>query len=118
MRNYSRGLFGRGPPPPSQARSQSRTSEALEVINEAEALTERFEERPWCAVELNRLRGVFLATLGAEETHIAASFREAIRIAKAQKCISLETRSEATYAEYNRQHAGVSEGRVFRLPLW
>jgi predicted ATPase len=44
----------------------NRTSEALEAISEAEALAERSEERCWCA-ELQRLRGVFLATLGAED---------------------------------------------------
>jgi len=32
--------------------------------------------------ELHRLRGVFLTAMGAEETHIEASFSEAIRIAK------------------------------------
>ena len=69
-----------------------RTSEALEAINEAETLAERFEQRAWCA-ELHRLRGVFLAALGADETQIEASFCEAIRIAKEQKSISTgETR--------------------------
>jgi predicted ATPase len=34
-----------------------RISEALEVLNEAEALAERFEQRWWSA-ELHRLRGV------------------------------------------------------------
>jgi hypothetical protein len=92
-------------------------SEALEVIKEAEALIERFELRWWSA-ELHRLRGVFLATMGAEETQIAASFREAIRIAKEQKSISLEKRAEATYAEYRRQKANASGGRGIRLPLW
>ena len=53
--------------------------------------------------ELHRLRGVFLATLGAEETKIEASLCEAIRIAREQKSISLEKRAEATYAEYCRQ---------------
>ena len=42
-----------------------RTSEALEAIKEAEALVERSEERWWCA-ELHRLRGVFLAAMGAD----------------------------------------------------
>ena len=93
-----------------------RTSEALEAISEAEALVERFEERRWCA-ELHRLRGVFLAAMGAEETQIEASFCEAIRIAKRQKSVSLEKRAEATYAEYRRQKAGVLGGRGFRLPL-
>src|SRR6516162_6182391 len=50
-----------------------RNSEALEAISEAEALAERSEERWWCA-ELHRLRGVFLATLGADEIQIEASF--------------------------------------------
>ena len=50
-----------------------RTSEALEAISEAEGLVERFEDRHWCA-ELHRLRGVFLATIGADEAQIEASF--------------------------------------------
>jgi hypothetical protein len=93
------------------------TSEALEAINEAEALTERFEQRYWRA-ELHRLRGVFLTALGADETQIEASFCEALRIAKEQKSVSLEKRAEATYAEYRRQKASESGGRGFRLPLW
>ena len=94
-----------------------RTSEALEAINEAEALAERFQNRYHCA-ELHRLRGVFLAAMGAEETQIEASFCEAIRIAKEQKSVSLEKRAEATYAEYRRQKASDSGGHGFRLPLW
>ena len=94
-----------------------RTSEALETINEVEALAERFENRYWSA-ELHRLRGVFLAALGAEETQIEASFSEAIRIAKEQKSVSLEKRAEATYAEYLRQKASASGERGLRLPLW
>ena len=54
-----------------------RTSKALEAIRDAKAHVERSEERWWCA-ELHRLRGVFLATLGAEETQIEASFCAAI----------------------------------------
>ena len=94
-----------------------RTSEALEAIAEAEAWVERSEERWWCA-ELHRLRGVFLTALGADETHIEASFCEAIKIAKEQKSVSLEKRAEATYAEYRRQKASELGGRGFRLPLW
>jgi serine/threonine protein kinase/tetratricopeptide (TPR) repeat protein len=93
-----------------------RPSEALETISEAETLVERREERCWCA-ELHRLRGMFLATMGADETKIEASLCEAIRIAREQKSISLEKRAEATYAEYRRQKASASEGRGFRLPL-
>jgi tetratricopeptide (TPR) repeat protein len=91
-----------------------RTSEALEAINEAEAIAERFEDRS-CSAELHRLRGVLLATLGADEAQIEASFCAAIRIAKQQKSVSLEKRAEATYAEYRRRKA-LGEHR-FRLPL-
>ena len=52
--------------------------------------------------------------MGADETQIEASFCEAIRIAKEQKSVSLATRAEATYAEYRRQKASVSERR--RIP--
>jgi tetratricopeptide (TPR) repeat protein len=92
-----------------------RTSEALEAIDEAEALAERFEHRIPLS-RLHQLRAVFLAALGADETQIEASFCEAIRIAKEQKSVSLEKRAEATYAEYRRQKACGSGGR-FRLPL-
>src|SRR6202008_1006734 len=81
-----------------------RTSEALEAINEAEALAERFEQREWGA-ELHRLRGRFFGTWGTEESQIEASFCSAIRIAREQKSISLATRAEASYAEYRRQKA-------------
>jgi tetratricopeptide (TPR) repeat protein len=93
-----------------------RASEALETINEAVAIAERFEHG-YCSAELHRLRGVFLAALGAGETQIEASFCEAIRIAKEQKSVSLEKRAEATYAEYRRQKASALGGRGFRLPL-
>ena len=94
-----------------------RTSEALEAINEAVAIAERFEHS-YCSAELHRLRGVFLATLGAEELQIEASFCKAIRIAKEQKSVSLEKRVEATYAEYRRQKAAGALGdHGIRLPL-
>ena len=79
-------------------------SEALEAVTEALAWVERSEERWWSA-ELHRLRGVFLATLGADEAQIEASFCAAISTAKQQKSVSLEKRAEATYAEYRRQKA-------------
>jgi serine/threonine protein kinase len=94
-----------------------RASEAFETINEAEALAERFEQRSFLA-ELHRLRGVFLAAMGADETQIQVSFCKAIRIAKEQKSVSLQKRAEATYAEYRRQKASASGGRGFRLALW
>jgi predicted ATPase len=88
----------------------NRTSEALEAIREAEALAERLKERWWCA-GLHRRHGVFLTAMGAEQTQIEASFGEAIRIAKEQKSISLQKRTEATYAEYRRHKASASGER-------
>ena len=79
-----------------------RTSEALEAVTEAQALAERYEVGWWYA-ELHRLRGVFLARLGADKTQIEASFREAIRIAKQQKAVSVEKHAVASYAEYRCQ---------------
>jgi hypothetical protein len=93
-----------------------RTSEALEAINEAVAIAERFEHG-YCSAGLHRLRGVFLATLGPDEPQIEASFCEAIRIAKEQRSVSLEKRAEETYAEYHRQKTSASGGRGFRLHL-
>jgi tetratricopeptide (TPR) repeat protein len=93
-----------------------RTSEALEAIDEAEALAERIELRGMFS-RLHRLRGVFLATVGAEETEIEASFCEAIRIAREQKSVSLLKRAEGAYAEYRSQKRNASGGRGCRLPL-
>src|SRR5260370_42346625 len=81
-----------------------RTSEALEAINEAEALAERFEQRHLSA-ELHRLRGVFLAATGGDETQIEASFRETIKTAKEQKSVSLEKRAETTNTKNPSQKA-------------
>jgi hypothetical protein len=93
-----------------------RTFEALAAVKEAQVLAERFENRIYYA-PLNRLRGLLLAAMGADEAQIEASFCKAIRIAKEQKSIELEKRAETTYAEYRRQKASGSGGRGFRLPL-
>jgi hypothetical protein len=91
--------------------------EALDAITEAEAVVERREERWWSA-ELNRLKGVFLTAMGAEETQIEASFREAI---------STRTEAEVGFARETRRRnlRGIPSPksepvrrRGFRLPLW
>jgi hypothetical protein len=76
-----------------------RTSEAIEAIREAEGLVEKFGERLWRA-DLHRLRGVLLATAGADGTEIEASFCAAINTAWEQRSIPLARRAEASYAEY------------------
>ena len=95
-----------------------RTSDALQAIRKAEAIVEITGGR-FMSSELHRLRGVFLAAVGVDDTKIEASFCETIRIAREQKSISLTKRAEATYAEY-RQRKGKASGlggRGFRLPL-
>jgi predicted ATPase len=90
----------------------NRTPEALGALKEAEAVAQRTEERE-CFAELHRLRGVFLAAIGADEAQIEASFCAAIKIATEQKSISLAKRAEASYAEYRRQKASGLGGRGF-----
>jgi hypothetical protein len=75
-------------------------------------MAERSEGRWWSA-ELHRLRGMFLAALGADERQIETAFCEAIGIANQQKSISLAKRAEATYAEYRRQKVSALGGREF-----
>ena len=94
-----------------------RASEALVAVDEAEAMAQRFEHRNTFS-QLHRLRGVFLAAIGAEETQIEGSFRAAITVAREQKSILLEECAEETYAEYRRQSASAPGGRGIRLPLW
>ena len=94
----------------------NRISEAVEAIEEAKAAAQRSGVRLWSA-ELHRLRGLFLAAIGGDQKEIEGPFREAIRIAKQQKSVSLEKRAEATYAEYRRQKASAAGRRGFRLPL-
>jgi hypothetical protein len=93
-----------------------RVSEALVAIREAQGLVERYEVR-WWAAELHRLRGVFLAAIGANDAEIEASFRGAISTAKQQKATSLLARAETTHAEYCRQKGRTPGGHGLRLPL-
>jgi tetratricopeptide (TPR) repeat protein len=94
----------------------NRTSESLDTISEAQSLVERSGELCWYP-ELQRLRAVFLAAMGAEESQIETSFKEAIRTAKKQKSVSLQIRAQVAYKEYLRQKASAPRGRGIRLPL-
>ena len=60
-----------------------RTSEALEAINEAEALVERFEER-WCLPNCTGSAVCFSRLWVLTKPQIEASFCEAISTAKEQ----------------------------------
>jgi predicted ATPase len=76
-----------------------RLAEALKAIRDAEKLAEISGECWWSA-ELHRLRGVFLAAMGADDTEIEAAFHESIRVAKQQKSFALLKRAKASYADY------------------
>ena len=74
----------------------NRPSEALEAIHEAEALVKKSAQHNM-DVELYRLRGVFLAAMGADATEVEASFCEAIRIARSRSRFHLRNgRKRAT----------------------
>jgi hypothetical protein len=77
-----------------------RTPEALEAIKKAVALSEGSGEREWYP-ELQRLRGVFLAAIGANKTEVEAAFGESIRTAQQQNSVSLLKRAEASHAHKN-----------------
>ena len=81
-----------------------RTADALAAVVEAEALVERQGERWWFA-ELLRLRGVYLAALGADDARIEAVLRAAVSAAREQHSISLTRRAEATLAQYQSEKA-------------
>ena len=82
-----------------------RTSEALEILDEALALVEASGARCWSA-QFYRLRGVFLTRLGADEAQIEEAFCRAIRTAKEQKSISLD---EARRSDLRRISQAKSE---------
>jgi hypothetical protein len=79
--------------------------EALKTIEQAQALVERSGERWWSA-DLYRLRGSCLSALDAEEGKVENAFLEAIRISRAQKSISLQSRAEQAYSEYRAKKRG------------
>lgn len=88
----------------------NRTSEALKAIDEAEAISDRSEIRSWSS-ELHRLRGVFLASMHADENQVRDSLARAINTAREQKSISLEKRAQAARAEYfSRKTKGSAAG--------
>jgi len=93
-----------------------RTSEALEAINEGEALAERLSS-VWCFPDCTGIAVCFSRLLVLRRPKLRLRFCEAIRIAREQKSILLEKCAEGTYAEYRRQKVSASEGRGFRLPL-
>jgi hypothetical protein len=90
-----------------------RSSEALEAIEEPEALVERSGRRNWCAENLTG----FAVCVSRQWAPTRPKLRLHFAKPKEQKSVSLEKRAEGTYAEYRKQKASGSEGHGFRLPL-
>jgi predicted ATPase len=83
-----------------------RLSEALDAVQEAEALAKASGELWWLA-ELYRLQGVFLSGLEETKDEIENAFCKALRTARQQKSTSLAARAEASYAKFRLQRASV-----------
>ncbi len=86
-----------------------RVAEALDTLGKGMAYVNRCEERWWCA-EFYRLRGIFLAALGAPESRVETAFSAALRTARGQCAVTLARRAEDTVSAYRRrkQKAGLS----------
>ena len=93
-----------------------RAAEALETLRKAAELVKRCEERWWYA-ELYRLRGVFLAALGAPEKKVEAAFDAAMRTARGQSSVSLARRAESTFSTYRWRKRKASTRHPIRLAL-
>ena len=83
-----------------------RPSEALDGVQEAEALAKASGELWWLA-ELYRLQGVFLSRLEESNDEIEEAFCKALSTAKQQESISLTARAAASYAKFRSQKANV-----------
>ena len=86
-----------------------RLPEALKAIRDVEALAENSGECWWSA-ELHRLRGAFLAAMGANETEVELAFHEAIRIARQQKSVYLLKRAQVSHASHGHGRGGGRRG--------
>ena len=117
-KRLSGNRFGAGPAilPVIEAEAfllADRTSEALEAINDAQALAERFEHRIVLAGTAPAPRCVSRG-FGCRRDQIEASFCKAIKIAKEQKSVSLEKRAE----EPTQNIAGKKRaGQQDRIPI-
>ncbi len=74
----------------------------LAVLEEAQALVEKNEERFWEA-ELYRLKGELLLGMGGDASEIEACFHQAIEIARRQQAKSLELRGVMSLRRWQQQ---------------
>jgi hypothetical protein len=93
-----------------------RATEALESLRNAVALVKRCEE-PWWYAEFYRLRGIFLAALGASGKQVEKAFDAAVRTARGQSSVSLARRAESTFSTYTQRKRKVGTRRHIRLAL-
>jgi hypothetical protein len=97
-----------------------RSHEALEAIEEAESLAERFESRAFDALFL-RLRGVFLTAIGAEERKLNLRFARPSESQKSRNRFcwrnAPKQRTQNIFGKKRAPHEDVDSGSLFDVFL-
>ncbi len=91
--------------------------EGLEVLDEAQAMVERNEERFWQA-ELYRLRSKLLLAKGLSAIEVEAWLHQAIEIAQQQQTKSLELRATMDLARLWQQRGKQAEARQILTKIY
>jgi class 3 adenylate cyclase/predicted ATPase len=95
-----------------------QVQEGLTVLNEAEALAEKTEER-WLRAEMCRLRGeLLLRHTPSDELQAETCFHQALDIARGQQAKLLELRASMSLARYWFQQRRVEEARSLLAPVY
>ncbi len=96
-----------------------QVAQALVMIDEALARTERHEER-WCLAELLRIKGELLLLEGAARAIVAAEehFLHAVDLAHLQGALSWELRAATSLARLRQQQERTAEARGILAPVY
>lgn len=88
--------------------SAGMPAEGLLVLDDAQALIVKKEERFWEA-EVCRVRGELLLQQGSDESEIDACFQKAIAIARRQQAKSLELRAAVSLARFSQRQSKAAD---------
>ena len=95
----------------------NQITEALKVIEEAEALIERSSETRWLA-ETIRLKGVLMDRSGSEFEIIESIFQEAMEVASGQEARWLQIRAAINLSQHWNNNGKVSEAYDLLHPIY
>jgi predicted ATPase len=89
-----------------------KATEALSIIDEALARSERIEER-WCVAELLRIKGELVLRDGAPQAATAAEdhFLQSLEWARRQGALSWELRTSTSLARLQHDQGRIAEAR-------